>query len=349
LLIKADEDTITADEEQVDRTLNQQINYMIQQAGGQEKLEKYLNQPLAKIKNNLRKEIENQLRIQMLRQKRFGDVKVSRREVEEFFKQYQDSLPRLEETVDISQILMQIKPSDESIQKAYEKIQRLKKMLEEGADFAELAKKYSEDPGSAANGGDLGFVKRGDLVKEFEEAAFALKEGEISDIVQTQFGFHLIQMVEKRGDKIRVRNILVRLQPTEEDEKRVREKLMEIREKILKGEATFEEMALKYSDDPNVAKDKGHLGRYRVGTFKIKEFEDVIKTLKPGEISLPFKTEFGLHIVRLNDRQKPRKLSLEKDWQQIEQWAIEKKREMLYRKWVEELKKEIPIEIKVQI
>lgn len=349
LLIKADEDTIKVDDEQVDQSLEQQLNYMIQQAGGQENLEKYLDQPLVKIKNNMRKEIENQLRIQMLRQKRFGKITVSRREVEEFYKEYQDSLPSLQESVDISHILLQVKPSDESLTQAYEKILKIKKMLDEGADFAETARKYSQDPGSAQKGGDLGFVKRGDLVKEFEEVAFALEEGQISDIVQTQFGFHIIQLLERRGDKIHVRHILIRLQPTSEDEKRVVEKLKEIREKILNGEATFEEMALKYSDDPNVEKDQGHLGRFQVGAFQIKEFAEVVKNLQPGEISQPFKTEFGYHIVRLNDHQQPRKLSLKSDWEQIEQWAIEHKREKAYKEWLAQLRKEIPIDIKIQI
>lgn len=349
LLIKADEDTIKADEARVDQLLEQQLNMLIQQAGSQEALEKYYNAPLTQIKKELRREIENQLRIEMLQQKRFGNLKVSRREVEQFYHQYRDSLPRIEETVDISHILMNVTPSDESIQQAYQKIQQLKAQLDNGADFAELARKYSEDPGSASKGGDLGFVKRGDLVKEFEEVAFALKKGEISDIVQTQFGFHIIQLLERRGEKIHVRHILIQLRPTPEDEQRVIDTLKTIRQKILEGKATFEEMALKYSDDPNVKKDKGHLGRFRVGSFQIKEFEKAVANLKPGEISQPFRTEFGYHIVRLNERISPRTLSLEKDWEQIEQWALQKKQEREFQKWLAQLRKEIPIIIKYQL
>ncbi len=349
LLIKADEDTIKADEARVDQLLEQQLNLLIQQAGSQEALEKYYNAPLIQIKKELRREIENQLRIEMLQQKRFGKLKVSRREVEQFYQQYRDSLPRIEETVDISHILMNVTPSDESIQQAYQKIQKIKAMLDNGADFAELARMYSQDPGSASKGGDLGFVKRGDLVKEFEEVAFALKKGEISDIVQTQFGFHIIQLLERRGEKIHVRHILVQLQPTPEDEQRVIDTLQTIRQKILDGKATFEEMAMKYSDDPNVKKDKGHLGRFRVGSFQIKEFQKAVANLKPGEISLPFRTEFGYHIVRLNERISPRTLSLEKDWEQIEQWALQRKQEHEFKKWLAQLRKEIPIIIKYQL
>ncbi len=349
LLIKADEDTIEADEEQIEQTLNQQIEAMIRQAGSQQALEQFYNAPLVMIKKEFRKQIENQYKITQLRQKRFGNIKISRREVEAFYQHYKDSIPALEPTVDISHILMQIKPSEGSFQKAYEKIQKIREMLNQGANFAELAREYSEDPGSAARGGDLGFVSRGDLVKEFEEVAFSLKEGEISDIVQTQFGFHIIQLLERRGEKIHVRHILIQMRPTEADEQRVVQKLMEIREKILKGEATFEEMALKYSDDPNVEKDRGHLGEFRAGAFQIPAFKSVTDTLRPGLISRPFKTEFGYHIVRLNKRTEKRQISLEKDWEQIRQWALEEKRERLFREWLQQLRKEIPIVIRLQL
>ncbi len=349
LLIQADQDTIKADPEQVDRSLKQQIDYLIRQAGSQEELEKYYGAPLYKIKSDLRKEIENQMRISMLREKRFSDVTVSRQEVERFYETYKDSLPVKKPSVDISHILMQVTPSEESIRQGYEKALKIKKMLEEGADFAELARKYSEDPGSATNGGDLGFVSRGTFVKEFEEVAFGLKKGEISDIVQTQFGFHIIQMLDRQGERIHVRHILIRVQPTKEDEQRVINKLKDIRRKILDGDSTFEQMALRYSDDPNVKKDKGHLGTFEEGTFQIKEFENVIKNLKEGEISEPFRTEFGYHIVRLNKRETGRKLDLKRDWEQIEQWALQRKRQEEFEKWLAKLRKEIPIIIKMKI
>lgn len=349
LLIKAEEDTISADEERVDQILQQQLDNMVQQVGSMQALEQYYGSPISKIKKDFRKQISERLVIDQLRQKRFSNIKISRREVEQFFSQYRDSLPKIEPTVDISHILIQVKPSDESLQKAYQKISQIRQMLLDGADFSELALKYSDDPSARNNKGDLGWVSRGNFVKEFEEAAFALKEGEISDIVQTQFGFHVIQLLERQGEKIHVRHILVQVQPTPEDEQRVVERLKEIRSKILSGEATFEEMALQNSDDPNVQKDKGHLGEYAVGNFQVKAFEKVIKNLKPGEISEPFKTEFGYHIVRLNKRTEGREYSLEKDWQLIEQYAIDFKRNQKFQEWLAKLREEIPIEIRISI
>lgn len=349
LLIKADEDTIKADDDRVEQILNQQINNFIQQVGSQERLEEYYGMPLPKIKKELRQQIANRLIIDQLRQRYFSNIKVSRREVENFFAQYQDSIPKMGETVDISHILLQVTPSEESYQEAYNKISRIQEMLKEGQDFTALAKQYSEDPSVASNNGDLGWVSRGDLVKEFEEAAFALEPGQISDVVQTQFGFHLIQLVERQGERIRVRHILIQLQPQPADEQRVVNRLKEIRQRILSGEATFEEMAVKNSNDPNVASDKGHLGKFEVNAFQIKEFEQAVKNLQPGEISEPFKTDFGYHIIKLNERQDSRTLTLENDWQHIEQLATEFKSSQQFEKWLAELRAEVPVNVKIEI
>lgn len=349
LLIKADEDTITADDERVEATLKQQIDYMVQQAGSEDKLEEYYSAPIFKIKKDLREEIISQMRVSMLREKNFMNIKISRREVEDFYNNFQDSLPEMKASVDISHILMQVTPSEESVKEAFLKINEIKTKLDNGEDFASLARKYSEDPGSAQNGGELGFVSRGTLVKEFEETAFALKEREISDIVQTQFGFHIIQLGERQGERINVRHILVQLKPTAEDELRVVEKLKEIRQTILNSDSTFEQMALRYSADPNVQKDSGHLGIFEEGGFQIKEFENALKDLKEGEISEPFKTDFGYHIVLLNKRNEARQLLLANDWEQIEQWALQHKREQQFENWLAELRQEIPVVVKVEM
>lgn len=349
ILIKADEDTIEADDERVEQTLRQQIDYMIQQAGSEEKLEEYYSAPLFKIKNDLRKEIRNQIRIGTLREKKFLTLKISRKEVEIFYNAYRDSLPGMKPSVDISHILLQITPSEESVQEAFEKIKLIQDRLNSGEDFAALARQFSEDPGSSGNGGEIGFVSRGTLVKEFEETAFALEEGEISDIVQTQFGFHIIQLLERQGERINVRHILIQLRPKASDEQRIVDELKNIRNTVLAGDTTFEDMALKYSNDPNVEKDRGQLGTFEEGGFQIKEFETSIRNLTSGDISEPFKTEFGYHIVRLNSRNEARQLTLENDWQQIEQWALQDKREKEFTNWMADLRREIPVVVKVEL
>jgi peptidyl-prolyl cis-trans isomerase SurA len=349
LLIKADEDTIQADEERVEQSLNQQMDYMLQQAGSEKKLEEYYSSPLFKIKSDLRKELSNQMRIQILREKRFGNIKISRKEVEVFYETYHDSLPNMKSSVDISHILLQVTPSESSFKEAFEKILDVQNKLKAGENFTDLARKFSEDPGSAANGGTLGFVSRGTLVKEFEEVAFALEPGQISDIVQTQFGFHLIQLIERQGERINVRHILIQLKPTVDDEKRVIDELNRIRETVLRGDSTFEDMAVRYSADPNIQKDRGHLGVFEEGGFQIKEFETAIKDLSAGEISQPFRTNFGYHIVRLNKRNEARQFTLKNDWEQIEQWALQDKREKEFTEWLTQLRSEIPVVLRIDL
>ncbi len=345
LLAKAEADTITVDEQMLDQRVNERMNYMIQQAGSKDKLEQIFGSPLNQIRKDTRKILKEQMLVEQVRAKKFQGMKVSRREVEQFYATYKDSLPERPATVDISHILMQVKPSEKAQMAAYDKAEKILKELKAGASFEELAKKYSEDPASAKRGGDLGFTQRGDLVPEYENVAFNLKNGETSGIVQTQFGFHIIQLIERRGERIHTRHILIRVQPTKQDEQRVIQKLDSIRQVILDGKATFEEMALKYSDDQNVKKDHGHLGTFELDRLQIPQFKAVISRLKPGEISHPFKTDYGYHIVRLNAFTPAHKLNLKDDWEELEKYALNFKMQREYKEWLDDLKKHIYIKI----
>jgi peptidyl-prolyl cis-trans isomerase SurA len=346
LITKADEDTITVTEREVDRYLEEQIRTLISRAGSETALEAAFQSPMKKIRRDLRAETENRLKIETLRRKKFAEVKVSRREVEEFYEMYQDSLPVLKEMVDISHILKQIKSGESSRDAALTKITEVKKKVDAGEDFEELAKTYSEDPATAVRGGDLGFINRGDLVTEFEAVAFNLEPGEISGIVETQFGFHVIKMIEKRGDKIHTAHILIQLQPTESDESRVIDELNVLRPKSLDGE-NFESLPIANSDDENVENDKGHLGTWEVDKLAIPEFKSIVVGMEAGQISDPFKTEYGYHIVRLNFREDSRTISLEKDWDKIQNMALNFKTDQEYKNWIAMLKEDIPIEYKV--
>lgn len=344
LLAKADEDTLTVDDAMLDQKVDERMNYLISQVGSEDQLEKVFGSPLKKIKRDSRKLINEQLLVEQARAAEFRSVKISRREVEAFYATYKDSLPALKETVDISHILKLVKPSPEAEQAALDKATGVMTELKDGADFGELAVKYSDDPASAQRGGDLGMIKRGDFVPEFETAAYKLNDEEISEIVQTQFGFHIIQMIERRGEKIHTRHILVRLMPSEADEQRIIDELNEIRQTAIDS-SNFNELAIKQSDDENVSKDHGRLGIFEVDQMVIPQFKTEVQNMKPGEISAPFKTDFGYHIVKLNERQAARAFTLDKDWERIEQIALNKKMETKYLSWISELKQTVPIKI----
>jgi peptidyl-prolyl cis-trans isomerase SurA len=347
MIAQAEKDTITVEPEILDQRVDQRISYLIERVGSEDALEKAFRSNMKKIRKDTRKIVEEQLLVEKVRQEHFKDVKLSRREVENFYSTYKDSLPAMKETVVISHILKTVGASKSAQEEAFNKISEIKKRLDNGENFEELAKKYSQDPASAKKGGDLGLISRGDFVPAFETAAFALNDGEISDIVQTQFGYHIIQMIERRGEKIRTRHILIMVAPSDSDEQRTIAELTRIRDLALAGQP-FDSLALLYSDDENVSKDKGLLGTFETSQLIIPEFKTVVHNLNVGEISEPFKTDFGYHIVKLEKKEAGRELSLDKDWQKIQEMANNFKLEKEYRNWIEELKKEVPIEIKAQ-
>ncbi len=345
LLVKAKEDSVEIDQTRVDKMLEQQINTMIDRLGSPDKLEEYFGTSLRRIRRNLRKEIEERALVETLQNLKFAQIPVSRREVIEFYNTMKDSLPELPARVHISHILMSVEPSPEAKAQALKKIKEAQKKLQEGMDFDEVARLYSDDPGSASRGGDLGFTQRGEFVRPFEEVAFNLEPGEISDIVETQFGYHIIQLLDRRGEKIHARHILAAVPMTEDDERRTVQFMDSLRTAILEGKITFAEAAKKYSKDETTREKGGDLGWFEMQQLQVEEFRQAVENLQPGEISHPIKTQFGYHLILLNDRKPARKLSLEKDWDRIAEFARMRKRNLEFQKWVDEIKKDLYIKI----
>ncbi|MBX7150914.1 peptidylprolyl isomerase [bacterium] len=347
LLAQAKLDSVTVDESQVESTLDQQIQQRVQQAGGEDALEKYLGKKISEIRKLYRNNVRKQLLTQKIQSSRFQDVKISRSEVETFFKTFQDSLPEVGNSINMSHILMEVKAGDAAYEEARKLAATLLDSLKRGGDFAALAKKYSNDPSSAKKGGELGWFNRADFVKEFAEAAVKLEPGEISDIVKTQFGYHIIQLIQKSGDKINTRHILIGVNATEDDKKATIEKLKQIRQDILDGKTTLEEAALKYSDDPAKKGNLGNLGWIEISTFQDKAFLQAAQSLKTGEISEPFETSFGYHIVKLNDRREKRKMNLREDWQSIENMAMNQKQAKEMDHWLKEIRSKFYVDVRM--
>ena len=347
LVIQADKDTIEADERQVDAYLDQQMQNAIQQAGGEEVLEEMFVMTMSQIRRMYRDDIQKEMRAGAVQEQKLMNVQVSRREVERFYKNMKDSLGRKRETVDISHILVEPKPGEKARLEAMEKAIQVRKQLLEGADFAELAKDVSQDPGSAARGGDLGFMARDDFVREYAQAAYALEPGEISDIVETDFGFHVIELIEKRGEKIHTRHILMAIEPTEEDEIRAANQIKEIHQRLKDG-ADFNELVLEYSDDASTREDRGHLGTFEVDQLRnmAKEFIFALDGVAEGEISDPVKTQYGFHVLKLNSREEARAYDFEKDYERLQQMALNQKKQQVLQEWLADIKDEVYIEYK---
>ncbi len=346
LLVKAKEDSVVVNDKQVDSVLEDQIKQMIRQAGSEEKVEEYFGMSIRQIKREFRKDIEERLLVDTIKNMRMQETKITRREVESFYRSNRDSLPELKETMNISHILLPVEPSESASSAAKEKIDDLLDRIKKGEDFAQLARQYSEDPGSAEKGGDLGMMDRGDLVKEFEEVAFGLEPGQISDAVKTQFGYHIIQLIKRVGEKINPRHILIRLESSDLDVQSTVDKINRLKVQILAGEITFAEAAEKYSTDETSNKKGGDLGWFQVDQFQIGSFKEAVSGLNKGDLSEPVSTKFGYHLIQVNDREPARELNIKNDWEQIESWALRIKSQQEFEKWLESAKKDIYIEIK---
>jgi peptidyl-prolyl cis-trans isomerase SurA len=345
LLIKAKEDSVTVEARQVDQVLDERLKAMTEQLGSEQKLEEYFGQPLRKVRRTLRENIEEGLLVQKLQRTKFGEMKMSRREVEEFYQAMKDSLPGVKAAAHLRHILLSITAGEAAVTAARTKIDTLLKRVRSGEDFATLARMYSEDPGSAAKGGELGFIQRGDFVREFEETAFALQPDEISNVVRSQFGFHVIQLIERRGEKINARHILIRLATSANDEKETAAFAGRLREDILSGAISFDDAAKKYSADQTTNDKGGDLGWFEAEQLQVPAFREAARTLQPGEISTPLKTQYGFHLVRLEERRDPRHFTLDQDWQQIHELAMNAKGEKIFQNWVNALKKQMYIRV----
>lgn len=348
---QANFDSITVTDEEISSRIDYQIEVFKQQYGSTERIEQIYGMSIEKIKRELRDEVEKSLMIQKLQQKNFAFVEASRREVEAFFNTYKDSIGVIPEKLKISHIFRNPKSTAANKQKYREFAQAILDSIKAGADFAEMAKKYSEDPGSAVHGGDLGFVRRGLFYPEFEAAAFSLQTNQISDLVESPVGYHIIQLLERRGESIKTRHILIKIKLDEQADLNTISFLTDVRDSIVRKFGSFSEFAKKYSEDNETAPFGGELGTFFINQLD-KQLLDVVSKLKEGEISFPRRVEYsesnyGYHIVYLEKRIPQHIANLELDYSEIKKLADDYKKQKKYREWIESLKEKIYWEIRI--
>ncbi|MBN1397773.1 MAG: peptidylprolyl isomerase [Bacteroidetes bacterium] len=349
ILAQARIDSIEVSDEEVANALEQRIADFIRQVGSEKRVEEIYGKPIGRIKREYRDEIRNQLLVQRERQQRESSITVSRREVEEFFTAYKDSLPQVPEEYELSHIYMVPKPDTSMETKTRKFMQAILDSIRAGGDFADFARRYSTDPGSAAGGGDLGWEKRGVFVREFEETAFALKEGDISGIIKTQFGFHIIQLMGRRGESVRTRHILMKIDKGPASDSAVIETLKALKDRILKGES-FSELAKQFSEDEDTKSTGGDLGTLTIDQLQ-PDFAQQVKDMKEGEISDPHRTvvgsSYGFHIVWMRKKTPAHIINIQNDFRRIEQLALYIKRNRLHAEWLDQLRKNIYVDIRI--
>jgi peptidyl-prolyl cis-trans isomerase SurA len=348
---QANFDSIIVTDEEVASRIDYQINVFQQQYGSIEKIEQMYGMSIEKIKRELRDEIQKSLMIQKLQEKNFASIEASRREVESFFSIYKDSLGVIPEKVKISHIFNNPKASSINKEKYRQFAKAILDSIKNGSDFAELAKKYSEDPGSAVQGGDLGFVKRGVFYPEFEAVAYSLEPNQISDIVESPVGYHIIQLLERRGESIKTRHILIKIKLDEQADLNTISFLTDVRDSIIKKVAPFSYYAKKYSEDKDTAPFGGDLGTFFIGQID-KQLLDAVAKLKDGEIGFPRRIEYsegnyGYHIVWLEKRTLPHLANLDIDYPEIKKLAEDNKKQKKYSEWIEKLKEKIYWDVRI--
>jgi len=346
-------DSVDVGFQQIEGELVRRLSMFERQIGDREEMEKYFGKTYEEIKKSMRSVVENQLKAQTMQQQITAGITVTPTEVEQYYKNIpEDSLPLIESEFEIEQIVKTPTAPESERQKALEKLKTFKKQVEnEEKDFETLAILYSDDPGSSQKGGELGWIRRGDLVPEFANTAFNLTEpGQISEVVETDFGYHIIRFLERKGEAINVQHILLQPKIPSAQKMQMRKQLDSVAQAIRKGEITFEEAVEKYSDDENSKNNNGLLLNPYTGGSKFESqhldpaTNYVLKRMEIGEISKPFESQdmqgnSELKIIRLKSRTKAHVANIKTDYQRISDMALEKKKEKVLSDWIKEKQK----------
>ena len=343
-------DSIEVSESEISSGIDQQINYWIEMAGSREKLEEYKNQTVAQMRADLHDDYRDRQRVQKMKEHLVKDIKVSPAEVRQYFKDLpQDSLPFVPTEVEVQIITMTPKVEAEEINRVKDELREYTDRINKGeASFQTLARFYSEDPGTARRGGEVGLTGRGTLDPAFANVAFNLTDPtKVSKIVESEFGFHIIQLIEKRGDKVNVRHILRKPQVSVEAEVQAINRLDSVANDIRNGKFTFEEAASVLSDDKDTRNNYGLMSNVtqegRTSKFRLQdlpaEVARVVDTMAVGQVSEPFQmiNSRGKNIcaiVKLKNRVEGHKAVITEDFQVMKEVVLAKRRNDVIHDWV---------------
>lgn len=348
-LIAAQQDTsIAVRPEEVDRALDDHIARLTQNFNSNEEFLDALaaeELTIRELKKRYRGDLENQILKQRFIQKKLSTVSVSRHEVEEFYHRFEDSIPGQPEAVKLAHILLSIGPSQQVEDSVQALAGELRQRVLRGADFAAISSQYSS-MGAGANGGDLGYVSRDDVVPEFARAAFNLSAGDISGVIRTQFGYHVIKCEGKKGDRLKLRHILLSVLPTKEDTLKVVQLADSLLQEARNG-ADFQQIAKIFSADNDTRAQGGELGWFATSELPAGFASEVAGWQTPGEYKGPVYSQFGLHILRLLDYQPAREFNLDEDFDQIKEMARREKTGKLIEKWISQIKEKTYIEYRL--
>lgn len=362
-------DSITVTDSQVSATVDERINNWVMTAGSKEKLEEYMNMPMTQIREELTQRYRDEMIVTQMRQKLTQNVKVSPAEVRRYFRDLpQDSLPMVPTQVEVELLIQHPKIAQTEIDRVKEELRGYADRVQSGAmSFSTLAILYSEDPGSARQGGEMDYVGRGMLDPAFANVAFSLTEpGKISKVVQSEYGYHIIQLIDKRGDKIKVRHILRTPKVARDQVEASLARLDSIANDIRNQKFTFEDGATFISDDKDTRSNHGLMTNVvrddegalvRTSKFEMSDLSNVssdlarvVERLEVGEISKPFEMVYTnmktvTALAKLKSRVKAHRASLSEDFPVLQRIVLNKKKEELIKKWIIDKQKSTYIRI----
>jgi peptidyl-prolyl cis-trans isomerase SurA len=350
MLHQAEVDSVVVPEQYVDAVINQRMGQLLQMTGGNAKvIENFYGKSMEEIKKDFREVVRDQLYVEEVQENLTANITITPSEVKSFVNRIGlDSMPIIPATYEFGHILKTPPVSDEEIKAIRERLEeyREKSLRDDNPRnrFSMFARLYSDDPGSASNGGNLGFVERGAFYPEFEAVAFNLRSGEISNVLKTKAGYHIIQLLERRGESINVAHILLQPKPSAEEQVKTIEYLDSIRQVILDKKMEFSKAALEYSDDPNKMSGGWVINPYTLSTKFDKESMDqgtfaTIDKMIPGEFSSPviYVDEDGVvsyRLLYLKSKVAPHKANLTEDYDVIKNAALEEKKNKAIERWL---------------
>ena len=346
MLEMAEKDSIMVEEKEVNQALDQQIQMFISQSGSEKKAEEALGQTLRDFRREFWYDMEERLVSEKYQQQLIGSISITREDVLSFYKSYKDSLPRIPLRAKVRHLLVPITPNDIEKNKTFKDLEKIKSRIMNGESFSEMALVFSEDPGSKNNGGSLGWVSRGSLVKEFETAAFTSIIGEVVGPIETEFGFHILETLERKGEKIKVRHILKKPLIKESDNERAFVFATNLKEDSIKTVDDFKKAVSLYTADKTTRKIGGDLGWIEPENYLIPEIGQAIKYIELNSCSPPINSSLGFHLLWLEDIKKGGRPNTTDHWVEIESLALNKKKMDWYTNWIKEAREKFYVEIK---
>ncbi len=347
-------DSITVTEDDVDSEIDRRLRSSIARAGGQERLEQFLNRSIIQYKDEIRPDIREMLVANKMQSKITENVAVTPLEVRRYYDAIpKDSLPFFNTEVEVGEIVVYPKMNNLEKEAFRDRTEALRLRVKGGEDFSTLARLYSQDPGSAREGGDLGFVDRGGLVKEFAATAFKLKPGELSQVIETEFGFHVLQLVERRGETVNVRHILIKTEAVPASLERSKAHIDSIYKIVLDKKVDFGTAASLYSDNNDTKYNGGMMLNAEnvqsrttfIPTDKLDpQIFLTVDTMKVGSISKPAlftaaDGKQGYRFLMLKSKTGPHQANLEQDYPKIKEVAFEDKTNRTISEWFEKRRK----------